>query len=74
MTYRPDHPRQPDDPGIPVHAVGDTEARYDFDRHALRGPVRALHDDNDAYVVIAYLLGGIIGLVFVAAAAVAWGL
>ncbi|SDL36444.1 hypothetical protein [Paracoccus chinensis] len=74
MTYRHDHPRQPDDPGIPVHAVGDNEARDDFDRHALRRPIYGMHDDDDAYVVIAYVLGAIVGLAIVVAAALAWGL
>jgi|GEM_PF-5685876 len=66
--------RQPDDPGIPVHAVGDTEARDDFDRHALRGPVHVIRDDDDAPMVIAYLFGAIVGLAIVVAAALAWGL
>ena len=66
--------RQPDDPGTPVHAVGDTEAKDDFDRHALRGPVRALRDEDDARAVIVYLMGAIAGSAIVAAAAFAWGL
>ena len=68
--------RQPDDPGIPVHAVGDSEAWDDFDRHVLRAPVRSIDTIGPRRIVALFTLaaGMALGAGVVAILAWSWGL
>lgn len=63
--------RQPDDPGVPRD-----EARDDFDRHALRAPVRTAGDDGPMRLAALVCISAAIALTaaLLAVFALAWGL